>query len=335
MAQALLLTATAPDDHRTQHHAPLRDLRRSAEDDRFGVHSVTEDPAAADVILFVESYGAGWHFERVRRHPLARRYREKCFIFCTNPFVIPFLPGIYTGVGRRWASARTITGFYIGLDENEFATFTPPTDDLPYLFSFTGSVATAPIRRKLSGVTHPRALFQDTSADWQRVLNGQMDAVERERFDRRYTDATKMSKFVLCPRGLSPSTIRVFETMRMGRVPVILSDEWIEPPGPAWDQFTVRVPENAYAEIPTLLERREHEAITMGNRARQEWLDWFSDEVKFHRTIDWCLAIKDRRRLSESLARWPVYAQYLRPFHFRRALSLKYRSLRRGLGRER
>src|SRR3954462_15386708 len=123
MAQAVLLSASSADDVSSEHRAPLLDLRRSAAVDRFRVHSLTEDPETADVILFVESYGAGWHFERIRRHPLTRRHREKCFIFCANPYVIPFLPGIYTGVDRRWASSRTITGFYLGLDENEFITF--------------------------------------------------------------------------------------------------------------------------------------------------------------------------------------------------------------------
>lgn len=328
MAQALLLSATTVDDHTPQHLAPLLDLRHSAEQDRFRVHSVTGDAEAADVILFVESYGAGWHFERVRRHALTRKYREKCFIFCTNPYVIPFLPGIYTGVDRRWASSRTVTGFYIGLDENESTTFTPPATALPYLFSFTGSTATAPVRRHLAAIRHPRALFQDTTADWERLLHGQMEPAEREAYYRRYTDATKMSKFVLCPRGLSASTIRVFETMRMGRAPVILSDRWVPPPGPAWDKFAVRVPERAYEEIPRLLEARERDAVAMGELAREEWLNWFSDEAKFHRAIEWCLAIKARRRVPESVARWSAYLQYLRPFHFRRALSLKYRAWR-------
>lgn len=333
MAQALLLSATAADDHTPEHRAPLLDLRRSAEVDRFGIHSLTDDPLAADVIMFVESYGAGWHFERVRSHPLTGRYREKCFVFCSNPYVIPFLPGIYTGVDRRWASARTITGFYVGLDKNTFITFTPPTADLPYLFSFMGSTATAPVRQKLAHLARPRALFHDTTAMWERLLSRQIQPDEREAYYRRYTDATKMSKFVLCPRGLSASTIRVFETMRMGRVPVILSDAWVEPPGPVWEKFAIRMPESAYADIPRLLEEREHEAVAMGELARQEWLDWFSDEAKFHRTVEWCLAIKSHRRVPESLARWPVYLQYLRPFHFRRALGLKYRALRESRSR--
>ena len=289
--------------------------------DRFGVHQLTDDPEAADVILFVESYGGGWHFERVRRHPWTRRYREKSFIFCANPFVIPFLPGVYTGIDQRWASRRTVSGFYLDVPKSRFTTFTPPSADLPYLFSFMGSVGTAPVRRELQRVVHPRGFFQDTAADFARALHGEMNAAEQRDYQRRYAEMAKASKFVLCPRGLSVSSIRLFETMRMGRAPVILSDGWIEPPGPAWETFAIRIPEADCARIPQILEAREGEAVEMGERARSVWLEWYSGAVAFHRVVESCLMIRDRRGLPEKLARWPVYLQYLRPFHFRKLAS--------------
>ncbi|MFN2509188.1 MAG: exostosin family protein [Chthoniobacterales bacterium] len=292
---------------------------------------MTEDAEAADIILFVESYGAGWHFERVRRHPFTRRYREKCFIFCANPFVIPFLPGIYTSINQRWASRRTISGFYLGLPKNEFTTFTPPTADLPYLFSFMGSIQNAPVRRQISSLFHPRSFFQDTSSDFARVLHRRMDARERRDYYRRYAEMTKASKFVLCPRGLSVSSIRLFETMRMGRAPVILSDGWVPPPAPSWEKFAIRVPEKDCAQIPRILEEREPDAVRMGELAREEWMQWFSEEAAFHRVVEWCLMILERRKISERLARWPVYLQYLRPFHFRRVVGGNLRAVRRAV----
>jgi hypothetical protein len=330
MAQVVLLSATPPADRTREHLAPLQDLRASAAADRFGTHGVTDDAASADVILFAESYGAGWHFERVRRHPFVRRYREKCFIFCSNPFVLPFLPGVYTGIDKRWASRRTVSGFYLDVPKSRFTTFTPATDDLPYLFSFMGSVGTAPVRAKLAQLRHSRAFFQDTAADFARALHGQMDAHEQQDYQRRYAEVTKASKFVLCPRGLSVSSIRVFETMRMGRAPVILADGWIAPPGPRWDTFSIRVAERDYRRIPEILEAREHEAVPMGERARAAWVEWFSREVAFHRIVESCLAIRDSRVLPEQLARWPVYLQYLRPFHFRKLLG-RWRADLRGM----
>jgi len=332
MARVVLLSATPADDTSGFNLAPLRELQCSAELDRFKIHSVVSDPEAADLIVFAEFYGAGWYFERLRRHPLVRNYRDKTFLFCANPFVIPLLPGVYAGVEKRWSSARTRPGFYLGRTKNEFTTFSPPAHDLPYLFSFMGSIRNAPIRQKLATLAHPRSFFQNTTKDFDRVLHGKMDKTERLGYDRRYAELTKASKFVLCPRGLSASSIRLFETMRMGRVPVILSDDWVPPIGPLWTNFSVRVAEREFGQIPQVLEERESEAVAMGELAREEWEQWYSDEVLFHRLVESCLDIQRRRRIPESLARWPAYGQFLRSFHLRRILGAQYRALRRAIG---
>ena len=328
MAQVVLLTATPRDDETDYNRAPFEALQESARRDRFQHHVLTDVAASADVILFAEYYGGGFHFERIRRHPLVRQFREKCFIFCSNALVIPFLPGVYASVERRWSSRRTCGGFYLGLPKNEFTTFTSPDDELPYIFSFMGSTANAPVRRKLADLKHPRAFFQNTEDEFTRLLHREMSPRERRDYYRRYAELTKASKFVLCPRGLGASTIRLFETMRMGRVPVIISDQWVAPDGPAWEKFSLRVPEREVHRIPQLLEENEHMAVPMGARARREWEEWFSEEVAFHRVVENCLRLKERGWLPESVARCPVYMQLLRTFHVRKLLRRKYEEIR-------
>ncbi len=46
--------------------------------DRFGEHRTTEDPEAADVILFVDARAdqRDWRMRAIREHPLVRRYPE-------------------------------------------------------------------------------------------------------------------------------------------------------------------------------------------------------------------------------------------------------------------
>jgi hypothetical protein len=328
MARVFLLSGAPPVERSPYNLGPLTALTESAHADLFRAHTLTDDPAAADLILFADLYGAGTHFEAIRRHPLVKQYREKCFLFCSNAFVIPFLPGVYASVEKRWRSRRTCSGFHVGVLQNEFAEFTPPTDDLPYLFSFIGSTANAPVRRELRSLSHPRSFFRDTSAEFERVLKHRMSAEEARDYHRQYVELTKASKFVLCPRGLGVATIRLFETMRMGRVPVILSDQWVEPSGPDWERFSIRIRERDFREIPRLLERREAEAVQMGKLARAEWEHWFSDEAAFHRVVEWCLQIRARRRLPEVLGRIPSYVQLLRPFHLRYALRSPYRAAR-------
>jgi len=330
MARVFLLSATPEDDQTDFNLAPLQEARKCAEVDRFRVHSLISDPEPADLIVFVEFYGAGWYFERVRRHPLVQRYREKCFLFCANPFVIPFLPGVYTAIEKKWTSSRTRPGFYLGRMKNEFTSYTPPAHELPYLFSFMGSVRNAPVRAKLASLHHGRSFFQNTEQDFVRILNRKMDRRERFDYDRRYAELTKASKFVLCPRGLSASSIRLFETMRMGRVPVILADDWVPPIGPEWDEFAIRIREHDFARVPEVLEDRESEAVEMGELARQAWDRWFSEEVLFHHLVELCLDIVQKRKIPERLARWSAFLHYLQPFHFRRILGAGLRAMRPG-----
>ena len=328
MAKVLLISATPEDDQTGYNFAPLDEARECARLDRFKIHSLTTNPADADLIIFVEFYGGGWYFERVRAHSFVRRYREKCFLFCTNPFVIPFLPGVYTGIEKKWASKRIRPGFYLGRTKNPFTTFTPPTPDLPYLFSFMGAMRNAPVRGNLATLNHPRGFFQDTAGEYDRILARKMGREERVEYDRRYADVIKASKFVLCPRGLSASSIRLFETMRMGRVPVILADSWIPPRGPDWSKFAIQIREHDFEQIPQILEQREADAVAMGELARKEWERWFSEEVLFHQLVELCLDIKHNRKIPESLSRWAAYLHYLQRFHFRRMVGTALRALR-------
>jgi hypothetical protein len=324
MARVLLLSAApveAEDDYNRGAFCKLRD---SAHLDTFGKHSLTDDPSAADLILFAELYGAGAYFQSVRRHPFVNKFREKCFLFCSNDFVIPFLPGVYASIEKRWASGRTRSGFYLAVSENEFVDFTAPRDDLKYLYSFLGTVDTAPVRARLGALSHSRSFFQDTSADYREVLSGKLDAAAMKQYWRRYAEICQLSKFILCPRGMGSSSVRLFDTMRMGRVPVILSDQWVEPRGPCWGKFSLRVPEAESARIPALLEEHEAAAVAMGLLARAQWEEWFSERVSFHRVVEWCLDIQKNQRIPEAWARFFPYIQYLRPFHFRHLLRTKY-----------
>src|SRR2546423_12539954 len=206
MASVFLLSA-APIGQRNDYNlAAFRTLLASAKADKFGVHVLTDDAEAADIILFAELLGAGLHFEGVRGHPLVKQYREKCFMFCSNAFVIPFLPGVYASVGKRWASRRTKGGFHVGPLQNEFTSFSPATADLPYLFSFIGSTASAPVRRQLARINHPRGFFRDTAEEFERALYDRMTSNERRDYHRQFVEVTRASKFVLCPRGLGAAT---------------------------------------------------------------------------------------------------------------------------------
>jgi len=278
--------------------------------DRFKIHRLVDDPEEAEIILFVE-VDVGRFCERVLKHPYIKRFRQKCFLFCTDYRVLPFLPGVYTALEKRsYLPRRVRPGFYPSCLINPLIKFEPDAGrDL--LYSFMGDVQTAPVRKALAQLEHPRGLWVDTSRESQAVM-WKGTAEQREIFWKRYADAARRSKFILCPRGVAASSIRLFETMCLGRVPVILSDEWVRPEGPRWETFSIQIPERDARWVPRLLEEKEAAALEMGLLARTEWETYFSPEVLFHRAVELCLEIQKARRLPEILARLSILPQLLR-----------------------
>lgn len=175
-----------------------------------------------------------------------------------------------------------------------------------------GAQDTSAVRRCLFQLKDTRAYLFDSAGQSTETT---------QNFIPRYLQVIQESKFVLCPRGIGPASIRLFETLKCGRVPVVISDAWVPPDGPSWADCVIRVPENRISTIPGLLKEREVDAERMGCAARREWEMWFAEDVAFHRIVDLCLEIRALRKTPELVARWLPYLQLLRPFHFRHVVA--------------
>jgi hypothetical protein len=316
MARILLLTAFPESNPRPR--GGYLSLKRNALIDRFKVHQIVEDPAEADIILFAE-VDAGRFCEQVRNHPYVANFREKCFIMCTDYRTLPFLPGIYTGLEKKWHHPeRTHPGFYFDCLINPLVSF-DSTTECDFLYSFVGDIKTHPVRPVLAKLKHPRGLFVDTSGESQAVMWLGTDE-EKTVFWDRYAKIARSSKFILCPRGVAPSSIRLFETMCLGRVPVVLADQWVRPDGPAWDSFILQVPERDAPSVLSIMEEKEAQAIEMGLRARAAWEKYFAPDIVFHRAVEACLEMQKARQFPESLGRFSIIPQLLQPFVIREYL---------------
>lgn len=318
MPRVHLLTVHPESDSRAR--GGYLSILENARLDRFKVHELVDDPQTADLILFAE-IETGRLCQYIRPHPYLKRFRSKCFMYSTDWRIVPFLPGVYTSLEKSWYLPRRVRpGFYPSCLINPLVKFEPdaPRD---LLYSFMGDINTAPVRRVLAQLKHPRGEWVDTSRESQAVM-WKGSAEQREVFWKRYVDLAKRSRFILCPRGTAPASIRMYESMMMGRAPVVLADEWPRPEGPAWDKFCIFVEEKDALSVPRILEEREGDAQAMGLLARAEWEKFFSPEVVFHRLVELCLEIKAARRFPEGLARWSITPQLLRPRHVREFLRL-------------
>lgn len=308
MASVHLLSAAPADSPDPKALLDLEQMRASAAADRFGVHSLVADPGDAEIVLFVEtSAAAGSYFDRVRRHPVYRAHRDRSYLFSSTDRPLALLPGIYASIERRWAHpAWTRSSGYLGVKETHPLRFDPDAR-ATLLFSFAGSGSAHPVRRRILDLPAADALLVDSDHE----------PLTPDRYVRSIGD----SAFVLSPRGGGPASFRLFESLMLGRPPVIVSDEWVPPAGPDWETCSVRVAEREVASIPALLAERAPEAEAMGAAAREVWLDWFAPEAAFHRCIDWCLDLARCAPQRAGARRARPYLQFLRPFHGARALA--------------
>jgi hypothetical protein len=71
--------------------------------------------------------------------------------------------------------------------------------------------------------------------------------------NKEYKQILSRSRFSLCPRGTGPSTIRFWESLQAGAIPVILSDAMSLPTGFDWSRSVLRVPENQAARLDEII----------------------------------------------------------------------------------
>jgi hypothetical protein len=316
----VLLTSAAPENDSTWPY-PYDELERmeaSADADAFGCHHLTDDPDRADIILFVENADPIRHYFRLRGNAHFRRFPDKCFLFSRYDFPVPLLPGVYPSIPKRWHNKkRTRSGPYLNAFDDNFLYAPGGHQSDRYLYSFVGQKTTHSLRQQIFDLDHPRQFVFDTSDFWPYA---DLDTDAKNELEERYVRAFHQSRFILCPRGRGASSIRLYETLRMGRVPVIISDQWVPPDGPDWDAFSIRVDESNIFAIPSLLETYADRAAVMGMKARMVWETWFSKEATFHRVVEWCIEIQRERRFPEWLSRYRVLPQLARPLYFRALL---------------
>ncbi|HCR37080.1 MAG TPA: hypothetical protein DIU37_02915 [Opitutae bacterium] len=287
-------------------------------------HRLTDNPYDADIILFAELTAAEPYCERILRHPLVQQLREKCFLFNAGDRPIAFLPGVYASIEKRWYfPSRVRTGFYLSDSTNPYLDFSSHAGNQHYLYSFMGSIDNHPVRRAIANLDASGSYCEDTSGTVEQTFRSG-DKAALDSFYKRYAEVLEASDFVLCPRGVGVGSVRLFEAMRAARVPVIISDDWVEPEGPEWSTFSVRIRESAVQTIPDCLKSLRPEVGSMGKKARAAWEKYFSPQASFHTTVEACLSILRSRKIPERWSYPLMYLQLFRPHHWRHYLRTRF-----------
>lgn len=265
--------------------APVEVWERLARRDRIGVHTITDRPDDADIVLFTQSHmlSHDWRLKALTRSPIVRQFREKVMVYDERDRPWCLFPGVYVSM-----PARSFNGSV--QRASSYFTFPPaPISIEPdLLFSLVASDS-AKCRRPLFELNHPKAVVEQTRG-FTFFDPSSPNYLERR---TRFEEVVARSQYVLCPRGRGTSSIRLYEVMAAGRVPVIIADDWVPPTGPEWDSFSIRWPEEKVEGLVEALERRDSDWPRMGCMARAAYEEYFAPDVLFHHVVEMCGEIYD------------------------------------------
>ncbi len=249
-------------------------------------HTLTEDPTAADLILFIGNFST--EPLGLTEHPLYRAHHEKCAVYTEDDTYLPLVPGVYCSAeGDDSSRAGRVFSFsYVsanGQHANEYVS--PLGTDKRFLFTFLGG-STSLLRKRLFNLRfkRPDVVIENTSTyhHWDQAQSG------REARQQTYAETLAASHFVLCPRGAGAGSIRLFEVMKAGVAPVLISDGYVLPPYVPWNDFLLRIAEKDIGRLPELLEPHLATSAERGRLAREAWLHYFAPEKEFDFIVAAC-----------------------------------------------
>lgn len=150
-------------------------------------------------------------------------------------------------------------------------------------FSFIGSTNTHPSRRKLVDM-YPNTCFS-SGVHWG--IDNSIEKTKKENIINKFKELSNRSVFSLCPRGTGVSSIRLFETMGMGSIPVIIADNFQKPLENIlnWEEFSITIKEKDICNIPEILNKYNGEQIdTMCNKTIDIYNKYFNND-NLHKSI--------------------------------------------------
>lgn len=253
--------------------------------------TVANDPDTADIVLIDERYQyRTWHYaDDLVQCSLVQRHAERICVINHDDNARIFLPGLYVSLEK--SHPPLIQALPIPYKRDLWQIPVPETFDYQpeNLFAFRGAFHTHPVRKQIC-----QALSQTGQGVCEELHKAFHSHDKNDQ--QNYIDEIRNARFSLCPRGISPSTYRLYESMQLGRCPVVISDDWVAPPGPDWDQFAIFVAESDIRHLPEILMREASHAEAKGQLAQQAWEDFFSWPYRWRYFLEQVINFQDKKQ---------------------------------------
>jgi hypothetical protein len=186
-----------------------------------------------------------------------------------------------------------------------------------YLYSFMGAYDPGcyltPVRRWLFELPYRHDALVIARNEWhfeslvygEQIQGDRGDAGVKERLTQEaldYGEVLRQSVFSLCPSGSGPNTIRLWESLGFGAIPVILSDShWLPGTAEEWADAVIRVQENqaAVAALPQMLTEIAADSGRLARMRQAGQALWIKYGLNGPRTVLSCLT--DTRWIARSV----------------------------------
>ena len=324
--RVLLLSTLDSPEHDTHWASPYYALKRAFELTAEGQASLTNDPREADIIIVCPRLKNPVFPIEIFTSTIIRKYSAKVVIFSTDDSPFMTHPGIYTSLTLANAHDSVfLGGLYPSVAFGERSTVVEVVDP-QYLFSFVGDVDTHLVRGRMAhlastdwGVQADQIgrKFYVVDSKSPSLKNMPTTVHDEVKYRHQYDEILANSQFILCPRGRCPSSIRLFEAMRAGRVPVIISDDWVPPESVPWSEFALFVKESDIDQIPSILHRESHSYGRRSQLAKVAWNNYFEAKVLPRTIVNWaCVVLENARTPAGHRALAKVLRRQIRSWKF-------------------
>ena len=140
------------------------------------------------------------------------------------------------------------------------------------LASFVGS-ETHDVRNKMIEAVKNESDFYIATKGWEQEI-------KIDQFTD-FIESSLKSKFVLCPRGYGATSFRLYEAMKLGAVPVYVSDRYWLPwqHELTWNEFCLNIPVDNVQNLPNILRSIPDEMYnSMQRKIKEIYTNYFTLE---------------------------------------------------------
>lgn len=165
------------------------------------------------------------------------------------------------------------------------------------LYSFVGTYEPIyylnDLRKRIYEIQHPEDCLIEKTNEWHfkemvysKMQNSAGELNEKEidmQKTKKYNEIMLNSRYTLCPGGSGPNSIRFWEALAVGSIPILLSD-WLELPShEKWKDAIVEVEEENLKKIPEILSKID---IDRENEMRKNCLELYKHFKNNYRNQD-------------------------------------------------